>query len=304
MARQIHTGLDYFPFEKGFFSDIKVRKLIKYQGGRAALVYIDLLCRIYGDRGYYIMWDSELPFIISDDLGSGYDEGYVFEVIKTCVTIGLFDEGLFQVGVLSSVAIQSRYKKACETSKRKATIGLYNLLEPPIFPTEFPAESTEEMPIPPEVIIESSEEMQQRKVKEIEIIPPISNEIVPPLESSEVSVATPAKPKTLEERKHEFGLALVPYIEKYGKEMIRDFFNYWSEVSEGGKKMAWEKALTRKGTFNIAGRLATWKRHADEGYGSGRSAKRGSTITEAVQATAIPDGGLAGPLDITKLLGQ
>ena len=102
------------------------------------------------------------------------------------MTIGLFDEGLFQEGVLSSIAIQSRYKKACETSKRKATIGLYNLLEPPIFSTDFPAESTEEMPIPPEVIAESSEEMQQRKEKEIKVTPPISTEIVPPLESSEV----------------------------------------------------------------------------------------------------------------------
>ena len=304
MARQIHTGLDYFPFEKGFFSDIKVRKLIKYQGGRAALVYIDLLCRIYGDRGYYIMWDSELPFIISDDLGSGYDEGYVFEVIKTCVTIGLFDEGLFQAGVLSSVAIQSRYKKACETSKRKATIGLYNLLEPPIFSTEIPVESTEEMPIPPEVIAESSEEMQQRKGKEIEVIPPISNEIAPPLESSEVSVSVPAKPKTLEERRQEFYNSLIPYVQKYGREMVRDFYDYWSEVSDGGNKMAWEKALTRKGTFNIAGRLATWKKKEDQGYGGGRSSKRGSSISEAVQATAIPEGGLGGQLDITKLLGQ
>lgn len=304
MARQIHTGLDYFPFEKGFFSDIKVRKLIKYQGGRAALVYIDLLCRIYGDRGYYILWDSELPFIISDDLGSGYDEGYVFEVIKTCVTIGLFDEGLFQEGVLSSIAIQSRYKKACETSKRKATIGLYSLLEPPIFPSEVPDNSSEEMLNNPEEIDETSEEMQQRKEKEIKVTPPISNEIVPPLESSEVSISVPAKPKTLEERRQEFYDSLIPYVEKYGREMVRDFYNYWSEVSDGGNKMAWEKAKTRKGTFNLSGRLATWKRHQDEGYGSGRSSKRGSTISEAVQAAAIPEGSLAGQLDITKLLGQ
>ena len=84
--------------------------------------------------------------------------------------------------------------------------------------------------------------------------------------------------------------------------MIRDFFDYWSEVSDGGNKMAWEKAKTKKGTFNIAGRLATWKRHEDNGYGS-RSARRGSTISEAVQATVIPDGGAA-QLDITRLLGQ
>ncbi len=307
MGRQIHTGLDYFPFEKGFFNDIKVRKLIKYQGGRAALVYIDLLCRIYGDRGYYILWDEELPFIISDDLGSGYDEGYVLEVIKTCVTIGLFDECLFQSGVISSAAIQSRYKKACETSKRKATIGLYNLLAPPVIPFDNAEEiriPSEEIWIPSEEMLNNSEEMQQRKGKKIkENTPPISDEIAPPPdEPGIISPSVPARPKTLEERKHEFGLSLVPYMDKYGKEMIRDFFDYWSEVSDGGNKMAWEKAKTKKGTFNIAGRLATWKRHEDNGYG-GRSSRRGSTISEAVQATIIPDGGSA-QLDITKLLGK
>lgn len=303
MARPIHTGLDYFPFDGTFFSDIKIRKLIKYQGGKSVLIYIDLLCRIYGGQGYYILWDSELPFIISDDLGSGYDEGYVFEVIKTCVTVGLFDDQLFQAGVLTSVAIQIRYKKACETSKRKSTIGLYNLLEPTI-PLEETPDIPEQTPVSSEETQEKSEEMQQSKVKENKVdIPPISNEIVPPANSSEDSSKLPAKPLTLEERKHEFGLALVPYVDKYGPEMIREFFDYWTEHNDGGKKMRWEIAKTRGGVFSIPGRLATWKKKSEEGFGH-RAQKRGSTISEAVQATAIPEGGIGGQLDITKLLGQ
>ena len=71
--------------------------------------------------------------------------------------------------------------------------------------------------------------------------------------------------KTLEERKKEFGMKLVPYMDKYGREMIRDFFNYWSEHNEGGKLMAFEK--TSKKTFSIPHRLATWKRK-EEKYGS------------------------------------
>lgn len=301
-GRPIHTGLDYFPFERSFFSDIKIRKLIKYQGGKAALVYIDLLCRIYGGHGYYILWDDELPFIISDDLGSGYDEGYVLEVIKTCISIGLFDEASYsEGGVLTSIAIQVRYKKVCETSKRKATIGQFNLLEPTIF-AEQNGISSEEIPGFSGII---TEEMQQSKVKEIKVnTPPISNEIVPPSENADDSEKTPAKKKTLEERKHDFGVALIPYVEKYGQSMIRDFFDYWTEHNEGGKKMRFEIAKTRGGVFNIGGRLATWKKKAEQGFGAGRQSRRGSKISEVVQATAIPATGMEGSLDITKLLGE
>ena len=72
--------------------------------------------------------------------------------------------------------------------------------------------------------------------------------------------------KTLEERKKEFGEKLIPYVEKYGKEMIRDFFNYWSEHNEDGKLMAFEKTKTR--TFSIPNRLITWNRNNKDKYGT------------------------------------
>jgi len=45
----------------------------------------------------------------------------------------------------------------------------------------------------------------------------------------------------------------------YTPEMTKAFFKYWSEVSDGGKKMRWEIMKSKKGTFNIAGRLVTWR---------------------------------------------
>lgn len=83
--------------------------------------------------------------------------------------------------------------------------------------------------------------------------------------------------KTLEQRKKEFGLKLIPYIDKYGKEMIRDFFNYWSEHNEGGLKMAFEK----KKTFSIPHRLATWKRN-EQKYGSFKT-KQDIRVDESVK---------------------
>ena len=81
MARPSKIGLDYFPFEVDLFHDIKIRKLIRYQGGKAFTVYALLLCFIY-KSGYYARWDTELPFIISEQ--TGFEEAYISEVIKYC----------------------------------------------------------------------------------------------------------------------------------------------------------------------------------------------------------------------------
>lgn len=66
--------------------------------------------------------------------------------------------------------------------------------------------------------------------------------------------------KTLEERKVEFHKALKPFVEKYGENLIEEFYNHWAQVNEGGTKMHWEKQKT----FEIARRLATWKKNDDE----------------------------------------
>lgn len=60
--------------------------------------------------------------------------------------------------------------------------------------------------------------------------------------------------QTVDTRKHAFGERLIPYISQYGKEMIRQFFDYWTEKNENGKMMRFEKERT----FEIPKRLARW----------------------------------------------
>ncbi len=127
MARTCKRGLDYYPFDVDFFQDIKVRKLIKYRGGQAVVVYTLLLCFVYKD-GYYIRWDDDIPFIISEQ--SGLAEEYVEQVINTCVEIGLFHADLFHnEHILTSKGIQERYKEVCEMSRRKHVIQEFNLIQ-------------------------------------------------------------------------------------------------------------------------------------------------------------------------------
>jgi hypothetical protein len=58
----------------------------------------------------------------------------------------------------------------------------------------------------------------------------------------------------IEERKSKFYDAIANYVDEYPKQMLRDFFNYWSEHGENDKKLRFEKEKT----FGIKQRLSTW----------------------------------------------
>lgn len=55
-------------------------------------------------------------------------------------------------------------------------------------------------------------------------------------------------------RREKFYALLVPYVDRYGKEMIRSFFNYWSELNNPGTKMR----LELEKTWELPRRLSTW----------------------------------------------
>ena len=62
-----------------------------------------------------------------------------------------------------------------------------------------------------------------------------------------------AKAATLT-RKDSFYQSLVPYVGKYPKDMIRAFFDYWSELNKSETKMRYELEKT----WELSKRLATW----------------------------------------------
>lgn len=146
MARIAKSGLEYFPFDIDFFQDIRIRKLIKRQGGKAVTVYALLLCLIY-KNGYYMQWDQELPFIGSEI--SGFDEAYISEVIRACLTLGLFNKTLFDTEkVLTSKGIQIRYCNIQRLNKRMSRIEEYSLLDEQSPSSQLPNAPTPKLPDP------------------------------------------------------------------------------------------------------------------------------------------------------------
>lgn len=129
MARPRKQGLDYFPLDVNIFEDIKIRKLIKYQGCKAFTVYALLLCIIYKD-GCCARWDKELPFVVSEK--TGLDEVYIHEVIKSCMMLGLFDKRIFdENGLLTSEGVQRRYRAIAARNGRSSCLLPENMGFPP-----------------------------------------------------------------------------------------------------------------------------------------------------------------------------
>lgn len=128
MARPLKNGLDYYPLNVDFFSDIKVRRLIKAGGPQSISIIIALLGNIYRDEGYYMRWDNDLTFLISDLVG--VTEGAVMETVNKAVHIGFFHAGLFETyKILTSKGIQARYLEAVSRRRQVFLNKNYLLLD-------------------------------------------------------------------------------------------------------------------------------------------------------------------------------
>lgn len=145
MGRIKKINLDYFPMDVDMFQDIKIRKLIKYQQGDAVTVYTLLLCLIY-KNGYFMLWDEELPFIVSEQ--TGFKEAHINEVIKCCLSLGLFSKEMFkEYHVLTSKGIQERYKKIRQLCRLSDDIPMYRLIDDTYTHTPVVTEAPPVMPV-------------------------------------------------------------------------------------------------------------------------------------------------------------
>ena len=256
MGRKIKTGLDYFPMDVDFFDDIKVRKLIKHKGSVSVLVYSYLLSLIYKD-GYFLKWDEDLQFIIYEKIGQ--DESYIKDVINYLIDIEMFSKYMFEKeNILTSKGIQKRYKKICDTLKRRNSIDVYNLInteEIEINTEEIAIDTEETNEINTETEINSVESAtKERKGKERKGKERKEKEIKDINKDCFVADESAIKTEDLEFRKNEFKKNLEPFLEIYGKDLLNDFFRYWTEHNPNGKKMRFEMEKV----FDISKRLKTW----------------------------------------------
>ena len=129
MARPVNKGLHYFSVDVNFFDDERIMLLMNRFGPVGCTVYSALLMSIYKE-GYYLRFHSMdmLALRIIRLIGSKWlaDEKQFAEILSYCGELGLFDNELLQNGVVTSAAIQRRYKEA--TARVKVTYDEFWLL--------------------------------------------------------------------------------------------------------------------------------------------------------------------------------
>lgn len=70
--------------------------------------------------------------------------------------------------------------------------------------------------------------------------------------------------ETIKQREEKFKISLSPYLEKYGKNILNNFYSYWTEHGDSDLKMRFEKEKS----FGLSRRLSTWNKRETEFNGN------------------------------------
>jgi len=112
VGRPIKEGLSYFPLDTDIESNRKIRlfrsDLAKDDRLSGFGIFVLVLVRIYGGKGYYILWDEDQKKMFCDELN--IEINAVNNVINACINRGLFNKEKYEkYHVLTSSEIQQRF---------------------------------------------------------------------------------------------------------------------------------------------------------------------------------------------------
>ena len=88
----------------------------------------------------------------------------------------------------------------------------------------------------------------------------------------------------VEKRKTDFYNSLIPFLQQYPKELIRAFFDYWSEFNKSRTKMRFEGEKT----WETDKRLMTWANN-EKKYGKPTISNRASAADKTASRNALED---------------
>jgi len=171
MARPVKRSLEHFPTGTKLLYDTRIKALrrsYKEDGNanNAFFVFDHLFREIFGNEGYYIEYNTNL---IGDTADFCYvAESFVTNVIQRCIELDLFDKEQFERNkILTSRAIQNKYRNVFVAMKRTAEIEGRLYVPNKIVSSENSGVSSEETPVFAEETPENLEETPCNKRKEI-----------------------------------------------------------------------------------------------------------------------------------------
>ena len=172
MARPKAKGVEYFPLDVGFLSDLKIRKIMLSCGASSIAVLIYIFAAIYRDEGYFMnVKDDDIALIALD---TNLDTDYVKNVINRACEVGLFSFRIYDnFRVLTSEGIQNRYLKITERRKSVKINADINLVNVDMMYTETRVNVAETIvnvaETPVNVYKSTQSKVKERKVKESKV---------------------------------------------------------------------------------------------------------------------------------------
>ena len=126
MARPIREGFDYFSLDTTIFTDdSRIRALMYRFGADGFTIYCYLLCRIYREHGYYVVYDEDLEYSIAGD--TCVQIGKVRQVMiylcrRDLLTKVTVTQPLHGVDYLTGAGIQRRFQMMAKSRKREVCV--------------------------------------------------------------------------------------------------------------------------------------------------------------------------------------
>lgn len=218
MARPIKHNADYFPHDADMRNDPRIKALRRKFGIEGYGVY-SMLLEFLTDSDYFEFKNDSLSLeLVAGDFDIETDK--LVSILQYCFQLDLFQLDA-ETNVISCKSLDKRLEPLLSKRKRDRN--------------EVIDSDNTQSKVKESKVNKSKEE----KTKEEKIV-------IPEIAATKVA--------TIEERQKDFMDRLTPYISTYPKEMLREFFDYWVEKNENGRKMRFEMQKV----FDISRRLKTW----------------------------------------------
>lgn len=317
-------GIPYYIRETNRYDDARIAKLIARLNASAVTVYDFLIEKAFKEEGCYLLINDDVVFGVAQALR--LRESFVEEVISQCCNVGLFDKDvLANGGMIASSTMIDKYIQTCRLTHRVPRVpeSLKNIWTIQQNVQTKPKMSRQNSKMSGQIAQMSGQNgVAQEKQKEFSPTPPIIEKqkeehpknaganirfvgegdpslfeepiVEKPSEKSKETIAEKRERilTNLKKREQAFYDTLVPYVEVYGKEMIRAFFDYWTEPNKSGTQMRFEMEKT----WSLDRRLNTWAKRTNQ--------YERSTTSKTITATATGDSSRDSYAGISELIQQ
>lgn len=253
----------YFQHDYNPTSDPKVQALIGECGAVGYGIFWRIVEMLHEDELHKLQCKKYIYLALAKQMLTSVEQ--VESIIKNCIdTYELFKtDGDF----FWSERVMRNINKRTELSNKRSKAGKMSAeMRKNSTSVEQVSTSVQQNPTKERKVKENK--VNERKEKK-EIKETISKDIAQKKVDAKASTLT---------RKDEFYKSLIPFLSTYGKDMIRDFFDYWSEQNKSGTQMRFEK----QPTWEVAKRLATWnKRDTFKNQNNGNTKIQSTSSREA-----------------------